>query len=223
MSRTKQLRIALAVAVILVGSALVAPSPASAASTTITLDPTGERRVLTYETAYLTGTVTGGSTARIVLQRQVAGAWKDLTSTVPSPSGSFEVPLAATEPGDYLLRMRSLHGSVVSDEIDVLVVRHPTEIHARAWPYDPTVGQRVRVDGYVVEPNATPRVVVQRQVPGGWSDRQAGTVDAKGRFSIVIQPSQDGTYTLRVRSAGGSRWSAPFQVFVRAKALPARG
>lgn len=203
-----------------VAASLALVAPASAATTTITLDPTGERRVETYETAYLTGNVTGGSTARIVLQRQVGGTWKDLTSAVPSPSGSFEVPLAATEPGDYLLRMRSLHGSVLSNEIDVLVVRHHTEIHAKASPTAPTVGQRVRVDGYVVEPGATPRVVVQRKVGNAWSDRQAGAVDAKGRFSIVIQPSEATTYTLRVRSAGGSRWSEPFQIFVQPMPIP---
>lgn len=213
-------RVLLILAVIAASLGLVVPTPASAAGTTITLDPTGERRVLTYETAYLTGTVTGGSTARIVLQRQVAGVWKDLTSTVPSPSGSFEVPLSATEPGDYLLRMRSLHSSVFSEEIDVIVVRHPTEIHAGASPITPMIGQRVAVSGQVVEPTATPRVVVQRLVAGKWSDRQAGTVDSKGRFRIVIQPSEGTTYTLRVRSNGGSKSSRPFQIFVQAKPIP---
>jgi hypothetical protein len=218
-TKTARWRVLLILAVIAAGLGLAVPTPASAAGTTITLDPTGERRVLTYETAYLTGTVTGGSTARLVLQRQEAGVWKDLTSTLPSPGGSFEVPFAVTEPGDYLLRMRSLHGTVVSDEIDVIVVRHPTVIRAGAYPFTPTIGQRVAVSGQVVEPTATPRVVVQRKVGNRWSDRQAGTVDSKGRFRIVIQPSEGTTYTLRVRSNGGSRWSEPFQIFVQAEPI----
>ena len=216
---TKRLRTLFILATVAAGLALVAPTPASAAGTTITLDSTAELRLETYETAWLTGTVTGGSTARVVLQRQVGGTWTDLTSTVPSPDGSFRVPFAVKEPGDYLLRMRSLHGTVLSNETDLLVVRHRTEIHALASSSTPMVGERIRIDGYVVEPSATPRVVVQRKVGNGWSDRQAGAVNAQGRFSVVIQPSEGTTYTLRVRSAGGSRWSEPFQVFVQAKPI----
>src|SRR4051812_21776577 len=169
------------------GILLVAPARASAAAPTITL--TGPvTPAVTYDAIIFEGQVSPvGGLTRVVFQQQVPGGWHDINGWTPDPDGSFEAPFSTNAPGTYHLRMRSPGGSVVSNVIEVAVARHPTQISAGAATggRDVVVGQRLRVTGRVVEPTATPRVVVQRQVNGKWSDRAAGPVNAKGEFSIV--------------------------------------
>jgi len=76
--------------------------------------------------------------------------------------------------------------------------------------------QTTYVVGSVAPFSASPRVVLQRGVGGRWSDRQGGAVGSDGAFKIKVQPSQAGTYTLRVRSIGGSVVSSPFHLRVHA-------
>lgn len=66
------------------------------------------------------------------------------------------------------------------------------------------VGWPVVVRGRVVPADATPLVVVQRAVDRRWADRASGPVAADGTYAVVVTPSQTGTYSLRVRSAGGT-------------------
>lgn len=228
MPRTKHLRTLLAAALIASGMVAFAPSPAQAASTTITWEgPVGPDSPVTYEPIVFEAQVTpAGATTRVVLQQQVGEGWKDIAGWRPLPDGSVEVAWGTTQRGTYHLRLRSLHGSVITDVKTVVVKPHPTVIDASAYPWDNlVVGQKVRIGGTVVEPTATPRVVVQRKINGRWYDRDSGPVDASGHFSITIAPSQAGVYELRVRSAGGSRWSQyPIILDVAPKpiAMPAR-
>jgi len=77
------------------------------------------------------------------------------------------------------------------------------------------VGWPVLVQGRVDPANVTPHVVVQRAVSGAWSDRAtSGPLRADGTFSVRITPHEVGTYTLRVRSAGGGIASARFTLKV---------
>lgn len=225
---THRLRTLFVLAVVGASLVLVAPTPASAAATTITWEgPIGNGSPVTYEPIIFEAQVTpAGATSRVVLQRQVGNAWKDQDGWRPLPDGSVEVAWGTIERGTYNLRLRSLHGSVVSDPIQIVVKPHPTVIDATVHPWQNVVaGQRVTVAGTVTEPGATPRVVVQRKVNGTWSDRDGGPVDASGHFSIGITPSQAGHYELRVRSNGGSRWSFyPIELDVapRPIAMPVR-
>ncbi len=205
------------------GILLVAPTPASAAGTTITL--TGPvSPAVTYETIIFEGQVSpAAGLSRVVFQQQVSGGWHDLSGWSPNNDGSVELPFQTTKRGTYHLRVRSSGGSVVSNVIEVAVAPHPTEIRASVFTggHDVVVGQKLKVTGHVVEPTATPRVVVQRLVNGKWSDRAAGAVNAKGQFSIGIAPSQVGHYELRVRSNGGSKWSLyPISFDVVPKPIP---
>ena len=207
-SNWNRLRALLAIVIIGAGLALVAPVPASASGTTITWDGPVDPPV-TWEAITFTGQVTpAGATSRVVLQRQVPGGWTDLAGMRPLPDGSFEIAWGTLDRGTYVLRLRSLHGSVVSDTKTIVVAPHPTVITETVHPWrNITVGQKLTVGGQVIEPSATPRVVVQRKVNGKWSDRAAGPVDDSGHFEIPIAPSQVGHYELRVRSNGGSKWS----------------
>lgn len=218
---TRPVRTLFILAIVAASLAVVAPSPASAASTTITVDaPPATAR--TYETTTFRGTVTPASaTATVFLQRQVDGAWKDIDSDGVSVNGSFALDIYPHQRGDYLLRVRSLHGGAISNEFDLVVQPAITRIHGAVSPGEITQGDAAWVSGVVTEPGATPRVVVQRKVGNGWSDRQAGTVDPKtGRFAIKIRPSANGLYTLRVRTNGGSRWSQDLFLYVTPRAVP---
>lgn len=62
----------------------------------------------------------------------------------------------------------------------------------------------VNVRGQVTPPDATPSVVVQRQVGSAWRDVATGTVGSDGRFSVPVSPTQLVDYVLRARSAGGT-------------------
>ena len=74
-------------------------------------------------------------------------------------------------------------------------------------------GTPVTVSGSVIPATLTPSVVLQRKVDGKWLDRNTMTVNpATGAFSRQVTPSEPGTYTLRVRSAGGSVVSSEFQL-----------
>jgi hypothetical protein len=60
-------------------------------------------------------------------------------------------------------------------------------------------------------------VVLQRKVDGKWSDRDGGLVDrTNGAYRVAIRPSQPGTYTLRVRTGGGSVWTRTVTLIVTA-------
>ena len=209
-------------AIVAASLALVAPSPASAAVTTITLDnPATAAR--TYETTTFRGTVTPAtSTSKVFLQWQVGGVWKDIDSDLVQPDGGFELAVYPHQRGTYPVRVRSLHGSVVSDEVTFVVSPAITRIWAAVLQQEIAAGERAWIVGVVTEPTATPRVVVQRKIGTTWSDRQAGTVDPEtGRFAIKIAPSQTGLYTLRVRTNGGSRWSQDLFLVVAPSAAAA--
>lgn len=217
-------RRAIAAAVtLLAGVALAAPAPtAAAAGTTISLElesPVGT----TYDNTDLTGVVTpAGATRTVVIQVQVDGTWQDRDRLAASAStGAYRGSVYPHERGPMHLRVRSAGGTVVSEEVVLTVNPHRTELRAKASPNTITVGDGTTVYGTVIEPQATPRVVVQRRLfDGRWVDRQGGPVTADGRFAIRIAPSQVGVYTLRVRSAGGSRWSEPFTVAVQPRPVP---
>jgi hypothetical protein len=223
MAFARRLRTSLVMVVAGASLALGAPVPASAEAPTLTLAGPLTPAV-TYEGILFEGQVSpAGGLSRVIFQQQVPGGWHDLSGWRPDNDGSFDMPFTTYQRGTYHLRLRSPGGSVISNVIDVTVAPHPTEIMASASTggHDIIVGQRVWVSGNVVEPTATPRVVVQRRVNGKWSDRQAGVVDAKGRFSIAIAPSQVGHYELRVRSNGGSRWSLyPIEFDVSPRPIP---
>jgi hypothetical protein len=215
--------LAIASAIVAVSITLVSPTPASASGTSITL--TGPvTPAVTYEAIIFEGEVSpAGALPRVIFQQEVAGGWHDLSGWQPDREGSFEAPFSTTARGTYRLRARSVGGSVLSNVIEVVVKPHPTEITASVFTggRDVVVGQKLRVAGNVVEPTATPRVVVQRKVNGKWSDRAAGPVNAKGEFSIGITPTQVGRYELRVRSNGGSAWSRyPIVLDVAPKPVP---
>lgn len=222
------MRTLFALAIVAASLALTAPTPASAASTTITLEGPQQQPALTYEPIVFTGKVTpADATTRVVLQVKVTAGWSDVAGVRPWSDGSYELAWNTLERGTYTMRARSLHGSVVTEPVDVVVKPHPTVISA--YPYTRgrpvVVGQRIEVRGSVIERNATPRVVVQRKVDGKWSDRNAGIVDSSGQFSIIIVPSQVGRYDLRVRSANGTRWTLypmAFDVAPKPVASPAR-
>jgi peptidoglycan/xylan/chitin deacetylase (PgdA/CDA1 family) len=76
------------------------------------------------------------------------------------------------------------------------------------------VGLTLHVTGTVTPPDATSTVIVQRAVDKAWSDRASGPVASNGTFSIPITPSDAGTYSLRVRSSGGSFASPRFTLAV---------
>jgi hypothetical protein len=214
-SITRLARTVSILAIVAVSLVLVAPAPASAAGTTITVDDPPSV-VFTYEHTTISGTVSpAGATPKVFLQWQVAGVWKDIAQDAPSPaSGRFELTIYPHDRGTYPIRVRSLHGSVTSAEQALVVKPHPTEISAAATPYQVTLGEATRINGRVIEPTATGRVVVQRKIGAVWYDRQSGVVDAKGYFSIRIVPSEIGTYRLRVRSQHGSRRSDEFFALV---------
>ena len=91
-----------------------------------------------------------------------------------------------------------------------------TGITISARPTVPSVrvGLTVAITGVVTPPGALSTVIVQRAVNGAWTDRASGTVGADSRFLIPITPGDVGTYTLRVRSQGGSVVSPRFKLAV---------
>lgn len=217
---TRRARTLTILAIVAASLVLVAPTPASAAGTTITLDDV-PASVFTYEHTTISGTVSpGDATPKVFLQWQVDGVWKDIAQDLPSPTtGRFRMTIYPHERGTYPIRVRSLHGSVTSAEQSLVVKPHPTEISAAATPYQVTLGEATRINGRVIEPTATGRVVVQRKIGDVWYDRQGGVVDAKGYFSIRIVPSETGTYRLRVRSEHGSRRSDEIFALVTPKPI----
>ena len=222
MAPARRLRTLIAMAAVGATLVLVAPMPASAASTVIALDPV-EPFMTTYETRHIKGTVTPATASPTVfLQWEVDGVWKDIDSAhVSSGNGRYDLSIYPHVRGDYHLRVRSQHGSVTSPDFVLTAKPHTTELRAYASPNAVGAGQQTTVYGNVIEPGATPRVVVQRKVGNGWSDRQSGAVNPKtGRFEVAIVPSEGGLYTLRVRTAGGSRWSEPFSVSVSPRPMP---
>lgn len=223
MAHTKSLRTALALIIATSGLVLLAPSPAQAAPSTLTLGGPITPAV-TYDSIVFQGQLSAGSgIKKAVLQEQVPGGWHDIGAWEPFPNGSIEAPFFTTTAGTYHLRLRSPGGSVISNVVEVEVVRHPTQVYAgvRTNGTDVFVGQKLWVTGSIVEPTATPRVVVQRLVNGKWSDRAAGPVNAKGEFAIAITPTQVGRYQLRVRTNGGSKWSQyPMDFDVQPKPIP---
>lgn len=77
------------------------------------------------------------------------------------------------------------------------------------------VGWPVYVVGHVDPAGMTSQVVVQRAIDKKWVDRvTSGPLAADGSFSIKITPSDVGTYSLRVRSAGGTVASPRFTLAV---------
>lgn len=76
------------------------------------------------------------------------------------------------------------------------------------------VGRPLTIRGRVTPATLTKTVVVQRVVNGKWSDRASGPVAGDGAFAVPITPNAVGTYTLRVRSAGGSIVSSRFTLVV---------
>lgn len=77
------------------------------------------------------------------------------------------------------------------------------------------VGWPAYVSGRVDPPGITSQVIVQRLVGSKWSDRaSSGPLAADGTFKVQITPSEVGTYTLRVRSAGGNLISPTLKLTV---------
>src|SRR5690606_30647958 len=128
--------------------------------------------------------------------RLVSGRWIDrAVGPVNQTSGRYRIAITPSEHGTYTLRVRSNGGSVVSPQVQLVVKPRPTTITASLSATSVQVGTALQVRGTVIERDALSRVVVQRQVGGGWSDRQAGAVDQRtGRFAITITPSEAGTY-----------------------------
>lgn len=144
-------------------------------------------------------------TPRVVVQRYVDGSWSDRGSADVNPStGAYKITIQPSQAGAYKLRVRSNGGSIVSSTVN-LTVTPPPSISARSSARTITIGASVTLSGKVTPASATPRVVVQRVIDHRWVDRDSVAVNAStGAYSVVIKPSQTGTYKLRVRSAGGS-------------------
>ena len=210
---TRRVRGALALLTIGASLALVSPARAEPAVTiTLSFEATSG---VTYESTEAHGVVTpANATPKVILQRYVDGAWQDKNiANVASSNGTFNLWMFPHDRGTYRLRVRSAGGGVVSNEVLLSIKAHTTEIHAHPSLAVVMPGQQTGIYGTVIEPAATPKVYVQRLVNGKWLDRQSGAVNTKtGSFVVYIKPSEVAHYTLRVRSARGSRWSEPFTI-----------
>ena len=90
-----------------------------------------------------------------------------------------------------------------------------TTITAKVSVASIRVGWPAYVTGRVDPPGTVSQVIVQRRVGGSWLDRaSSGPLPADGTFKIQITPSEVGTYTMRVRSSGGSIVSPTFTLTV---------
>lgn len=91
------------------------------------------------------------------------------------------------------------HGAVAQERVAA------KRIQANVSPTKLVVRQQSTVSGKIVPATMTPTVVLQRKVGSKWEDRASAKVDkATGAYSIGIQPSGTGIYSMRVRSAGGT-------------------
>jgi hypothetical protein len=210
------------VALVLVAGSVLAPGPATAparAGTEASIAASlGVASTTVGRPVAVDGVVSPPTTTpRVVVQRLVDGAWLDRVAAAVDPvSGAFHAVVTPSQHGTYRLRVRSNGGSVVSPTLVLEVEPRPTSIAVSLSATTVRVGTPVTVRGRVVEPDALRSVVVQRLVPGGWSDRADAAVDRRtGAFEARIVPTQVATYVLRVRSPGGSVASAPVVLDVR--------
>ncbi len=212
------MRVRALAALVVAALAWSSASPVSAASSTTITIVLGAPSTTVAAPISVSGIVRApGATPRVVVQRLVGGRWSDRAAGPVNPtSGRYRIAITPGEHGTYTLRVRSNGGSVVSPEVQLVVRPRPTTITARLTATSVQQGTSLQVRGTVVEPDAISRVVVQRQVGRGWVDRQAGAVDQRtGAFSVTITPSEAGAYQLRVRSNGGTKFSAPMALEVR--------
>lgn len=73
----------------------------------------------------------------------------------------------------------------------------------------------VAVVGTLTPKTATPRLFLQRYLNGRWTDRGSVAVDrTTGNYRLPFAPSGTGSYSLRMRSAGGSVVSKTFFLIV---------
>ena len=189
--------------------ALAVPAPASATTSAISLT-SDSPSVVAWTNSRVQGTVSpAGLTSAVVLQKQVGDGWVDIATVKPDEgTGAYEALIFPHDAGALVLRARSAGGSVVSPELTLQVAHHPTVISATVSPSEVVRTDTTLVYGRVIEPTATPYVVLERLVGGKWLDRSTATVDQRtGRFILRVTPQQAGTYTLRVRSARGTRVS----------------
>lgn len=88
-------------------------------------------------------------------------------------------------------------------------------ISATVSPTKPVTLESSTVSGKVTPANATPTVFLQRKIGSTWYDRGSAPVDrTTGAYRIAMRPSQTGTYSLRVRSAGGGVLSRTISIQV---------
>jgi hypothetical protein len=190
----------------------VGPSPAGADPVPTIVAALSTATTTVGEPVAVDGTVSPATaTPRVLVQRLVDGRWLDRVAAAVDPAtGAFHAVVTPSQHGTYQLRVRSNGGSVVSPTMALEVRPRPTSITASLSATTVRVRTPVTIRGRVIEPDALGSVVVQRLVPGGWSDRGTATVDRRtGAFAATIVPTEVATYGLRVRSPGGSVASAP--------------
>lgn len=170
-------------------------------------------------TVYIQGAVSpAAGTTRVVVQRNVGGVWSDRDGGgVDQTTGEFKIGLKPSSAGTYLMRVRTGDGSAASEPLTLTVVPARVTISIGLSATRVRVGTLVQVRGVLTPRTASTRVVLQRQVDGRWSDRDSGLVDrTNGAYRVAIRPNRPGTYTLRVRTGGGSVWTRTVTLVVTA-------
>lgn len=127
--------------------------------------------------------------------------------------------------------MRKLTLLVTAALVAVVLASTPasaagTTIAAAPTVASPGQGGTSWIEGKVTPAASLSKVVLQRAVDHKWVDRATGAVDSHGKFKIPADTSHVGTFSLRVRSPGGSVASPRFTLRViprpsiTAKAVP---
>jgi len=117
---------ALLATALLIAVAWVLPTPADAATVTITASISPSTIELG-QTTYVSGTVTpSGATPRVVVQRGVGGRWTDRQGGAVT-GGTFRIGIKPAQGGTYALRVRSGGGTVVSKTVYVKVKFPPAQ------------------------------------------------------------------------------------------------